>query len=80
MYKSGRPVLKQREDALTLGTTHCQRCNPSLIIMLIIPTAMKSFENNDDENYYDKYEDCDVVVGDNGVFTSYGIHNFTFHI
>ena len=41
---------------------------------------MKSFENNDDENYYDKYEDCDVVVGDNVVFTSYGIHNFTFHI
>ena len=24
----GRPVVKQRGDALTLGTTHCQRCNP----------------------------------------------------
>ena len=57
MQKSGRSAVKQRRDALTLGTTHCQRCIlPPLIIMIIILTLIKFITidnaNDHDECYF----------------------------
>ena len=49
-------MAKQKGDALTLGTAHCQRCNPStLIIIMIICTMMKNID--EDTNYHDEYDE-----------------------